>query len=136
MFNESIIITSRDVSNEIDKAELANVTVTKIEVIVLTSLFILTIAGNLIVILILLLYRTHPSRTVSRMSFYIIHLSIADFCVAIMSILPQIIWRSSVLFSDFKILCKMVTFSQVYIINYHFTKYSIIFFKKSLIISF
>jgi hypothetical protein len=51
---------------------------------------------------------------IPRMSFYIIHLSIADMSVALLSILPQIVWRKSVLFfASSQFLCKFVTFAQV-----------------------
>lgn len=107
---------SRIPIDEIDKSELTNPNVTNFEVILMSSLFVLTIVGNFIVIFILLVYRTSSStrRSISRMSFYIINLSVADICVALMSILPATIWRHSVVFfSDLQVVCKLVSFSQV-----------------------
>ena len=109
-------IDSRILLDEIDKSELTNPNVTNVEVILMSSLFVLTVLGNLIVIFILLVYRTSSSskRPISRMSFYIINLSVADICVALMSILPATIWRKSVVFfSDLQCVCKLVSFSQV-----------------------
>lgn len=99
----------------VNQTEYASLTMTReIEVFIMSMLFALTIIGNLIVIFILLFYRKSGKKTfLSRMSFYIIHLSVADISVALMSILPQIIWRNSVVFDKFQALCKFVTFSQV-----------------------
>lgn len=110
---------SRIPIDEFDKSELTNPNVTNVEVILMSSLFVLTIVGNFIVIFILLVYRTSSSsrRSISRMSFYIINLSVADICVALMSILPATIWRHSVVFfSDLQVVCKLVSFSQVILI--------------------
>lgn len=97
----------------------------EIEFLVLMTLFFLTIAGNLSVIMTLLFYRNYKSKRrstcfglifnrLSRMSFYIVNLSVADICVAFMSILPQIIWRKMIFFNQYEFLCKFVTFSQVF----------------------
>ncbi|CAF1052141.1 unnamed protein product [Brachionus calyciflorus] len=110
-------------SNESDFKYINNEYLTRIEVVLLATLFVLTIIGNLTVILIILMYRSLSNnrsrwfklnKNISRMSFYIIHLSIADFNVAFMSILPQLIWRSSVIFNHSHFLCKFVAFSQVF----------------------
>lgn len=109
-------------SNLTEQFQINNKLLTQIEVVLLSSLFILTVIGNLTVILIILLYRNMSSKrarwfklnkNISRMSFYIIHLSIADLNVAFMSILPQLIWRKSVVFNHSHFLCKFVAFSQV-----------------------
>lgn len=104
------------------KLPFADLFLTRIEVFLLTSLFVLTIIGNISVIFILLFYRNRTNssskcfsgnNSISRMSFYIIHLSIADLSVALMSILPQIVWRYFVIFNHSQVLCKLVTFCQV-----------------------
>jgi len=90
-----------------------------VEVTTLTVLFFLTIIGNASVIVLLMLFNKKRNKgssqtSVSRMSFYIIHLSIADISVAFMSILPQILWRNSVIFMNSQFLCKLVTFTQIF----------------------
>jgi hypothetical protein len=83
-------------------------------------LFALTIIGNAAVILILLLFKNKRKssvnlRTVSRMSFYIINLSIADLSVAFLSILPQTIWKMTVyFFVNSNLLCKFFSFTQIF----------------------
>ena len=126
-----------------NKKDLADEFLTRMEVILLMLVFLLTVVGNLAVIFILLFFKNgsrlygfnhvhinnkntnanqlNKSRfncnfnfnNVSRMSFYIIHLCIADISVALMSILPQILWRYSVLFSRSQFECKIVAFGQV-----------------------
>lgn len=119
---DKILNISSTNSSSSEQVPLNNQLLTQIEVSLLSILFILTFAGNLIVILIILLYRNiAPKRSrwfklnknISRMSFYIIHLSIADLNVAFMSILPQLIWRKSIIFNHSNFLCKFVAFSQV-----------------------
>jgi hypothetical protein len=88
-----------------------------IELSILTLLFFFTIVGNASVIVLLMLFgkkRTGSRIGVSRMSFYIIHLSIADISVAVMSILPQVLWRNYVIFMNSHFLCKLVTFIQLF----------------------
>lgn len=106
---------SDQIGPPMNETELASFMVTReIEVVVLSTLFTLIILGNLIVIFILLFYRkSRKKSSLSRMSFFIIHLSIADISVALMSILPQIIWRSRMIFDEYEALCKFVAFSQV-----------------------
>lgn len=119
--NKNLNISSINL-NSSEQLKLNSQLLTKIEVSLLSFLFLLTLCGNLIVILIILLYRNMApkrarwfklNKNISRMSFYIIHLSIADLNVAFMSILPQLIWRKSVIFEHSNFLCKLVAFSQV-----------------------
>lgn len=93
---------------------------TRVHLIALTVFFVLTLIGNLIVILIIIFSKTNKSfclsfNNVSRMSFYIFNLSIADINVAIMSILPQIFEIDNVFFlSNLASACKIVKFAQVF----------------------
>ena len=118
----SFFFNNTNNTNKFDLSTLVDLRLTRIEVVLLTTLFILTLLGNLIVIITLFFFpkrkRKHKkcfsyNKRLSRMSFYILNLSIADMNVAVMSILPQIIWRSSVIFNNSHILCKLVTFCQV-----------------------
>ncbi len=137
--NLSISTSDSNATSIVNKKILADEFLTRLEVILLFLVFLMTIIGNLCVIFILLFfkhgkiinsYRKHRNKAplhsitnktrfyfkfnkISRMSFYIIHLSIADINVALMSIVPQILWRNSVLFSRSQVECKMVAFGQV-----------------------
>nr|QVK46040.1 G protein-coupled receptor [Proales similis] len=104
---------------------ISDPTLTKIEVSVMSAVFFLAVAGNFIVIVSLLRSIRKNKRLrdaqgrfsfqkFPRMSFYVINLSLADMAVAFMSIFPTIIWRHIVLLSTSNILCKLITFSQVF----------------------
>ena len=88
-----------------------------IEIIVLLFLFFFALIGNFLVIIKLLCYNKNPmfnKKSQKRMSFYLINISIADICVAMFSILPQIIWRYYIFFwSESQIICKFTAFIQV-----------------------
>jgi hypothetical protein len=118
--------TTLNHSNQIDFSIIVDPTLTRLEVILLTNMFILTIVGNLVVIVTLFMCPNRRNKksicfsfnkNISRMSFYILHLSIADINVAFMSILPQIIWRNNIIFNSSHFLCKLVTFCQVIKLN-------------------
>ena len=109
-------------TRKIDFTIIVDLNLTRLEVILLTTMFTLTIVGNLIVITTLFCCPNRKNKksicfsfnkNISRMSFYILHLSIADINVAFMSILPQIIWRNNIIFNSSNFLCKLVTFCQV-----------------------
>ncbi len=51
---------------------------------------------------------------ISRMSFYIMVLSLADITVALVSILPQIYWKARFNASNNPFFCKAITFFQVF----------------------
>jgi hypothetical protein len=113
----------------VDLSTIADPNLTRLEVIVLATLFTLTVTGNSAVIATLFFCPRRKdkksacfkfNKNISRMSFYILNLSIADIGVAFMSILPQIIWRSNIVFNTSNFLCKLVTFCQVMFLNYQF----------------
>nr|QVK46039.1 G protein-coupled receptor [Proales similis] len=106
-------------SNQTEIKSLLNERQTRIEVTTLSLLFTLTVIGNLTVVLVLVFFNQRKARgfhlrNITRMSFYIINLSLADLNVAFLSILPQLIWRISVVFQSSQILCKLVTFVQLF----------------------
>ncbi|KAJ9588715.1 hypothetical protein L9F63_017989, partial [Diploptera punctata] len=59
------------------------------EIATLTIMFLVTVIGNAAV---LLAISTRPRKKLSRMYYFILHLSIADLCTAFLSILPQLAW--------------------------------------------
>ncbi len=122
-------------SNKIDLTIIVDPNLTRLEVILLSTMFMLTIIGNLVVVVTLSMCPNRKNKksmclsfnkNISRMSFYILHLSIADINVAFMSILPQIIWRNNIVFNHSDFLCKLVTFCQV---SLYFKIYAFFFLK-------
>lgn len=91
-------------TSEAERNGIADEMLTKIEVFLLIFIFVTTIISNLIVIFILVCFKStnlsisstscYGYTNVSRMSFYIINLSLADINVAFMSVLPQLLWRN------------------------------------------
>ena len=78
-----------------------------VEQIVLASIFISALIGNILV-LIIVLNKRH--RRLTRMAFYIVYLTIADLLVAFFSVLPMFVWKSTITFSGGDLLCRIVAF--------------------------
>ena len=78
-----------------------------VEQIVLASIFISALIGNILVLGIMLNKR---QRCMPRMAFYILHLTIADLLVAFFSVLPMFIWKSTITFVGGDVLCRIVAF--------------------------
>ncbi|XP_019880458.2 oxytocin receptor-like [Aethina tumida] len=94
-------------------AEERDESLAKIEVAVLAVIFIVTVIGNSTVILALWARRRCAGRKkLSRMYFFILHLSIADLITAFLSVLAQLAWDITYRFRGGYILCKLVKFGQ------------------------
>jgi hypothetical protein len=78
-----------------------------VEQIVLATIFILALIGNVLVLIVML--RTRHRRT-TRMAFFILHLTIADLLVAFFSVLPMLIWKTTSNFYGGDFLCRLITF--------------------------
>lgn len=81
-----------------------------VEIIVQAIIFGVTIIGNSCVLLALKL-RTGK---LTRMLFFVLHLSLADLQVALLQTLPQLAWDITFRFQGSNFLCKLVKFLQVY----------------------
>ena len=94
----------------------------KIEVLVMTIEFILAFFGNLIVVATLLLRfyikTEYRKNKLSRMNFFILHLSIADIYVSLGNILTMLIWRRNVLFFAGDIGCRLVVYFHLVTVYY------------------
>nr|QVX19926.1 inotocin receptor [Lethrus apterus] len=85
----------------------------KIEIATLAVIFLVTILGNAMVLLALWTRRRYAGRKkLSRMYFFILHLSIADLITAFLSVLPQLAWDITYRFSGGFLLCKVVKYGQ------------------------
>ena len=62
------------------------------EIAVLTSIFLITIIGNVLVLLALYARRRYQRRKFTRMYFFIMHLSVADLLTGLFDVLPQLAW--------------------------------------------
>ncbi|GFG35781.1 hypothetical protein Cfor_00202, partial [Coptotermes formosanus] len=79
------------------------------EVATLSIMFTVTVLGNIAVLLAL---SARPRKKLSRMYYFILHLSIADLCTAFLSVLPQLAWDVTYRFYGGPLLCKLVKYGQ------------------------
>ncbi|XP_074103450.1 vasopressin V1a receptor-like [Cotesia typhae] len=83
------------------------------EIIVLVINLIITLIGNCFIFFALYLRRYHRrQRKLTRMYFFMMHLSIADFITGIFNILPQLSWDITFRFQGGPAMCKIVKFLQ------------------------
>ncbi|XP_066944832.1 cardioacceleratory peptide receptor-like isoform X2 [Macrobrachium rosenbergii] len=76
---------------------------------VLWILFISIVVGNVAVIAALMLSKARKSRT----NYFIMHLALADLSVGLISVLTDIVWKSTVSWYAGNLGCKAVRFAQV-----------------------
>ena len=80
--------TVRDISEDTRDEYLA-----RWEIGVLAAIFVITVVGNSLVLLAIYLRRYRGRRKkLTRMYFFIIHLSVADLITAFLDVLPQLAW--------------------------------------------
>ncbi|XP_020280029.1 vasopressin V1a receptor-like [Pseudomyrmex gracilis] len=82
------------------------------EIAVLTSIFVITIIGNALVLFALYVRRRYQRRKISRMYFFILHLSVADLLTGLLDVLPQLAWDITFRFQGGAVLCKLIKFGQ------------------------
>lgn len=62
------------------------------EIAVLTSMFLVTLLGNVLILLALYARRRYQRRKFTRIYFFILHLSVADLLTDLLNVLPQLAW--------------------------------------------
>ncbi|CAL4096612.1 unnamed protein product [Meganyctiphanes norvegica] len=82
-----------------------------VEVIVLAVIFLVAVIGNSAVLV--ALWRHSLFTPITRSHLFMLHLSMADFLVAIFNILPQLVWDITYRFSGSDLLCRLVKYFQV-----------------------
>ncbi|XP_076048545.1 cardioacceleratory peptide receptor-like isoform X2 [Oratosquilla oratoria] len=80
----------------------------KTQFTVMWILFIFIVVGNTAVLAALLLSKARKSRT----NFFIMHLALADLSVGLISVLTDIVWKSTVSWNAGNAACKIVRFAQ------------------------
>ncbi|CAF1443214.1 unnamed protein product [Rotaria sp. Silwood1] len=78
-----------------------------VEQIVLGSIFIVALIFNTLVLMIMLIKR---HRRMTRMAFFILNLTVADLLVAFFSVLPMLIWKTTITFFGGDFLCRIIAF--------------------------
>ena len=78
------------------------------ELTVLWIEFVFIVVGNATVLIALLLSKGHKS----RMNFFIKHLAAADLSVGLISVLTDIIWKTTISFEAGTVMCKVIRFLQ------------------------
>ncbi|KAJ4434505.1 hypothetical protein ANN_23067 [Periplaneta americana] len=97
--------TAAQDTNDLERDE----SLARAEIATLTIMFLVTVLGNMAVLLAL---SARPRKKLSRMYYFILHLSVADLCTAFLSVLPQLAWDITYRFQGGPILCKLVKYGQ------------------------
>ncbi|KAF7991526.1 hypothetical protein HCN44_008897 [Aphidius gifuensis] len=83
------------------------------EICVLSIILVVTLIGNLLVLFSLWLRRYRGKRRkLTRMYYFMMHLSIADLITGVFNVLPQLVWDITYRFQGGYGLCKIVKFMQ------------------------
>lgn len=81
----------------------------KVEMAVLALIFIFTVLGNCVVLLGIFFRR----QKMTRMYYFILHLSVADLITAFFNVLTQLFWEITYRFQGGNFLCKFVKYTQI-----------------------
>nr|KAG5707676.1 hypothetical protein BaRGS_003251 [Batillaria attramentaria] len=106
--NGSLVVNASNLNAS--EAGVRDEALARVEVAVLTTVFILAVVGNVCVLVAL-----GRKRITSRMHMFIMHLSIADLLVAFCNVLPQLAWDIVGTFHGGDVLCRTVKFLQVFV---------------------
>ncbi|KAL0122709.1 hypothetical protein PUN28_007417 [Cardiocondyla obscurior] len=82
------------------------------EIAVLTSMFLVTLVGNTLILLALYVRRRYQRRKFTRMYLFILHLSVADLLTGLLDILPQLAWDITFRFQGGPVVCKLIKYGQ------------------------
>ena len=82
-----------------------------VEIGTLAVILVLAVTSNLMMLI--AIWRQRRNRPLSRMYFFMMHLSLADLLVAIFNILPQLAWDITYRFQGGDLLCRFVKYTQV-----------------------
>ncbi|XP_071514648.1 oxytocin receptor-like isoform X2 [Panulirus ornatus] len=85
-----------------------------VEIVVLVLILIIAVIGNVFVLI--ALWRYSLFQPMSRCYLFMLHLSLADLLVALLNILPQLIWEITYRFRGSDLLCRLVKYAQVFVL--------------------
>nr|XP_045623029.1 oxytocin receptor-like [Procambarus clarkii] len=91
-----------------------NTALAVVEIVVLVLILIVAMIGNVFVLI--ALYRHSLFQPMSRCYVFMLHLSLADLLVALLNILPQLIWEITYRFKGSDLLCRFVKYAQVFVL--------------------
>ena len=78
--------------------------------------FMFNLIESICIFIFVLLINTHtyflPTQ-MTRMYYFIIHLSIADLMTALLTLLPEIVWTATIDFYGGNVVCKLTKFAQM-----------------------
>ncbi|XP_013909630.1 PREDICTED: vasopressin V1b receptor [Thamnophis sirtalis] len=104
---ENIKPLSRDLNQSI--LHTRDEDLAKVEIGILAAILMVTVVGNLGILL--AIYRLR--KKMSRMHLFILHLGLTDLGVALFQVFPQMIWEMTYRFQGPDLLCKVVKYLQV-----------------------
>lgn len=94
--------------------DFRNSAVAVVEIVVLALILIIAVIGNVFVLI--ALWRYSLFQPMSRCYLFMLHLSLADLLVALLNILPQLIWEITYRFRGSDLLCRLVKYAQVFVL--------------------
>ncbi|KDQ65295.1 cephalotocin receptor 1-like [Zootermopsis nevadensis] len=103
--SEACNLTTANSTSGLDRDEA----LAQAEIATLATMLTVTVLGNFAVLLAL---SARPRKKLSRMYYFILHLSVADLCTAFLSVLPQLAWDVTYRFYGGPLLCKIVKYGQ------------------------
>lgn len=78
------------------------------EIVTLLAIFVLTVFGNVVVLMLLVRHKK-----LTRMCYFILSLCVSDLITAFFNVLPQMVWEVTYRFRGGDFLCKTVKFGQL-----------------------
>ncbi|CAL4165288.1 unnamed protein product, partial [Meganyctiphanes norvegica] len=97
------------IEEEVKQNEERNADIVVWEITTLVLIFVLTVFGNVLVMVLLMIRR----KKLTRMCYFILSLCVSDLITALMNVLPQIAWEITHRFKGGDFLCRAVKFGQI-----------------------
>ncbi|KAG7161787.1 oxytocin receptor-like [Homarus americanus] len=111
---DSFPASTGDVTTILAKEDFRNSALAVVEIVVLVLIMVVAVIGNVFVLI--ALWRHSLFQPMSRCYLFMLHLSLADLLVALLNILPQLIWEITYRFRGSDLLCRLVKYAQVFVL--------------------
>eukprot|EP00093_Oithona_nana_P006033 06033.XXX_92108_90352_1 [CDS] Oithona nana genome sequencing. len=108
--SSSLLTNCSDNCSSTDATPIQEIPLNYVKIIVLSVIILLTFLGNVAIIFAIAARRSK----LTRMYFFILHLSIADLLTAFLTLLPEVIWTFTLPhFYGGVVMCKIIKFTQM-----------------------
>ena len=108
--SSSLLTNCSDNCSSTDATPIQEIPLNYVKIIVLSVIILLTFLGNVAIIFAIAARRSK----LTRMYYFILHLSIADLLTAFLTLLPEVIWTFTLPhFYGGVVMCKIIKFTQM-----------------------